>query len=68
MKKLTKAQEKLLSELEVGTKSEKITNPNSGKTCTLEPLAVALYDFIKGCEITRNYKDFDKARYLFCEL
>ena len=65
---MTPAQKRLLSELEIGTESETVTNPYSGRSCLLEPQAVALYDLIKGCEITGNLKDFDRARYLFCEL
>jgi len=67
--KLNKTQERILSELEVGEANETITNPYSGVSCDLEPKAVALYDFIKGCEMlgTRQ-KDFDQARYAFAAL
>jgi hypothetical protein len=35
----------------------------------LDPLAVALYDYIKGCEALGKYgRDFDQARYAFAEL
>ena len=68
--KLTKAEERLLSELsfrEDGPK-ELVVNPYSGRGIELEPAAVALYDFIKGCEMTGNWKDFDRGRYLFAKL
>jgi hypothetical protein len=68
MAKLNKIQERILSELEIGTESEKVTNPYTGITCLLEPKAVALYDFIKGCEALGDYRDFDQARYAFMEL
>jgi len=38
------------------SKSEEVTNPYSGETCTLEPDALAVYDVIKGAEITGNHK------------
>ena len=66
---MNQTQKRILSELEIGTESEQVTNPFSGVTKTLEPQAVALYDFIKGCEMTGRYgRDFDQARYLFAEL
>lgn len=65
---LNAAQRKLIQELEVSTRSEIVTNPFSGVRVELCPTAVALYDYIKGCEITGNYKDFDTARYAFAEL
>jgi hypothetical protein len=49
-------QQQLLDELQVGTQSEMIANRFSGEEVELEPLAVALYDYIMGCEWTRNYK------------
>ena len=56
-----------MADLEIGTESEVVVNKWSGARVLLEPRAVALYDFIKGCEIT-GCKDFDQARYLFAEL
>ena len=66
-KALTKRQKQLISELEVLDKPEMVQNPYSGAKCLLEPVAVALYDYIKGCEITGKYERFDEARYLFAE-
>lgn len=67
--KLNKTQQRIISDLEIGDKSEVVINPYSQRSCELHPIAVALYDFIKGCEITGNYgKDFDQARYAFAEL
>jgi len=66
--KLTKTQQALISELEIGTESETVTNPYSGKSVLLTPIGVALYDFIKGCEMLHNYKNFDNARYAFQKL
>jgi len=48
--------------------SVEVENPYSGAKCMLEPVAIAIYDFIKGCEMTGRYgRDFDKARATFCE-
>ena len=65
--KLNASQKKLLAQLEIGTENEMVKNPYSGVEVELEPTAVALYDYIKGCEITGNYKFFDMARYLFAD-
>ena len=66
--KLNKTEQKLVNELEIGTQSEEIRNPFSGRSVTLKPLGVALYDYINGCQMTGNYKYFDTARYLFAKL
>lgn len=39
-----------INELQVGTKSKIITNPYNNKSMELNPLEIAVYDFIKGCE------------------
>ena len=44
----------IIDALEVGISKERITNPFSGESTELEPLAAALYDFIKGAELTMN--------------
>ena len=66
--KYTKTQQKILELLTIGTESEEVENPFSGVVCVLEPTAVALYDYIMGCQALGNYKYFDQARYLFCAL
>ena len=38
-----------------------IQNPFSGQSCMLEPDAVAVYDTIMGCQMTRNYKMMEKG-------
>jgi len=35
----------------IDTEPQTVTNPFSGESCVLEPEAVAMYDYIKGCEI-----------------
>ena len=59
--------EQFLNKLATYKNSEIITNPYSGEKAELEPLAVALYDFIKGCEITNNYDNMRRALRIFAE-
>lgn len=66
--KLTQEEQKLLSQLEFATKSETVTNPNSNESVFLEPRAVALYDFIIGCELFRMHKEVVMAKELFRKL
>ena len=66
--KLNKTEQKLVDQLEIGQHEEQVTNPFSGVEVVLEPLGVALYDYIKGCELTGSYTHFDTARYLFAKL
>ena len=56
-----------MAKLYVGKESEVIRNPFSGKEVTLDPLEVAVHDYIKGCEITQRYDHFDDARYWFMD-
>ena len=41
--------------LYIGSEPEVISNPYSGASVLLDPLAVAVYDTIKGAEATENY-------------
>ena len=65
---LNKIQQKILDELDLSGGPEIIINPFSGVEVQLDARGVALYDFINGCQIIGNLKDFDQARYLFAEL
>ena len=38
-----------------------ITNPFSGQSTTLEPDAVAVYDWIMGSQVLENYTDMRKG-------
>jgi hypothetical protein len=38
-----------------------VTNPFSGEGCMLVPEAVAVYDTIKGCELTGDYENVQKG-------
>ena len=40
---------------------EEVQNPYSGKSCELPRYAVAVYDVIKGAEITNDYKTMRKG-------
>ena len=68
MEKINKTQQKILDKLVLADGPEVIENPFSGVKVELDARGVALYDYIKGCEILGNYKDFDQARYLFAQL
>jgi hypothetical protein len=38
-----------------------VANPFSGETATLSPEEVAVYDYIKGCELIRDYDGVRKG-------
>lgn len=38
-----------------------VANPFSGETAVLEPEEVAVYDYIKGCELMRDYDGVRKG-------
>jgi len=38
-----------------------VANPFSGKTALLDPEEVAVYDYIKGCEVMGDYKEVRKG-------
>lgn len=59
--------QELINSLEVGQKSEMVTNPYTGQSRILEPLAVALYDYIKGCELIKDYDKLTQALGIFVE-
>ena len=48
----------IFSELDLGAdplKMEEVKNPYSQQSCTLPLFAVAVYDMIKGAEVTKDY-------------
>lgn len=65
MKYLNDYQKQIVADLEIGTESEEVENPYSGVSCMLEPAAVALHDYIKGCEMFGDYKNMQEAISLF---
>lgn len=62
---LNEKQKQILEDLDIGTAFECIKNPFSGQSCILEPTAVSLYDYIKGCEIFGDYENMSEAIMLF---
>ena len=50
-----------ISQLAVGKFNEEVRNPYTNKSVLLEPLEVAVYDFIKGCESLKQWDSMDKA-------
>tara|TARA_R110001606_G_scaffold240403_1_gene388540 strand:- start:240 stop:458 length:219 start_codon:yes stop_codon:yes gene_type:complete len=54
-------QDNWISQLAVGKFNEEIKNPYTNESVLLEPLEVAVYDFIKGCESLKQWHSMDKA-------
>lgn len=54
-----------IGKLEVFDKGEAVQNPFSGESVGLEPEAVALYDYIKGCEMMQRYEGMEKGLSIF---
>ena len=52
---------KVFPGIAVGTINEVITNPFSGHSIELNPTEVAVYDYLKGCELLGDYKMLQKA-------
>ena len=38
-----------------------VQNPFSGESCMLDPEEVAVYDYLKGCELLHDYKGVRKG-------
>ena len=62
-----KAMEDLVDRLTLGDGPEVITNPYSGRSVELDPVGVALYDLVKGCELLGDYKTMGLALEAFAE-
>ena len=57
-----------IASLEVGVENEPVENPYSGEKAVLCPLAVALYDFIIGCQaLNTDDERFSLALEIFME-
>lgn len=60
--------EELIASLELKKEGEVIANFfDPDKKCKLDPLGVALHDFIKGCEVTQKYDKMQQALGIFRE-
>ena len=64
IKYLNSRQKEIVADLDIFEDPEVVANPYTKEKCTLEPIAVALYDFIKGAEMLGD-KDFAEAISLF---
>jgi hypothetical protein len=63
--KLAKRDQAVIDSLQIGTQKELVTNPFSGNSVELEPEALALYDYIKGCEASGFNDKLRQALYIF---
>ena len=59
--------EKILSELQIGNKSEVVTNNYSGEEIELNPTELAVYDYIKGAEMLGFLKNANKCKDWFLD-
>lgn len=59
--------EQLLNSLELAEEDEYVTNPYSGQGCKLDPLGVALHDYIKGCEMLNQHTRMQQGLRIFAE-
>jgi len=58
--------EELINSLIIRNEGEEVVNMfDRSKKCFLEPIAVALHDFIKGCEVTEKYENMQQALSIF---
>ena len=57
----------LVDGLALGDGPEVITNPYSGRSAELDPVGVALYDLVKGCELLGDYETMGLALEAFAE-
>lgn len=58
----------ILEELSIGyTHSEIVRNPYSGQEILLDPIAVAVYDYLKGCEMFNYWEELQRARNWFID-
>ena len=68
---MSKANKKSVKELfpgiMIGTESEVIENPFSGEKFLCTPEEVAVYDYLKGCELIQDYKSLRKGLEWFIE-
>jgi len=65
MKLLTEQEQKLVADLIVCTKPEKIKNPYTGESVELCPEGVALYDMIKGAEMVSDFDNVETGLAIF---
>jgi len=60
--------EELIASLDVKTEGEEVANFfDPEQKCFLDPVGVALHDFIKGCEVTEKYDKMRQALGIFRE-
>jgi hypothetical protein len=57
--KVNKSEQKVLDKLHIGTEPETVRNPFSGESVTLEPTAVAVYDYLIGSDMRTPFNNND---------
>lgn len=50
-----------LSELDIGWRDEVVTHPLSGQSMKLDPVAVAVFDYVLGSEMLASMQDRQKG-------
>ena len=56
-----------IKSLEVGDADEEVKNPYTNKAVILDPLAVAVYDMVKGAEMFNDWLTLDQGLAWFME-
>lgn len=66
LKKLTSAEKRLVSKLDVGTTGEVVSSSHNNRKVKLTPIAVAIFYYIVRSSLAeRRTKEFDVARDIF---
>lgn len=64
---MTKKQKEILAQLNIYKEGAEISNPFTGQSCHLDGKALAIYDYVKGCE-SLNQSELADAITIFREL
>ena len=59
--------DEILKELQIGDRSEKVTNPFSGVSIELDPAEAAVYDYIRGAEMLGDLRNVGKCKDWFAD-
>lgn len=59
--------QEIIDQLYIGDKNEIVANPYTREKIELNPTEVAVYDYLKGCEMLGKYDDLRKCIDWFIE-